>query len=72
MAESVADVSCTVFADTSRHFRLKRGFTGHEHHSELKIINMNGRLYDPVIARIFSPDNYMQVPGSPQGYNRTK
>ena len=27
-----------------------RGFTGHEHYPDLKIINMNGRLYDPVIA----------------------
>ncbi|MBO7444907.1 MAG: hypothetical protein J6T86_00650 [Bacteroidales bacterium] len=60
----------TVLADTSRHFRLERGFTGHEHYTELKIINMNGRLYDPVIARFFSPDNFVQAPGSTQGYNR--
>ena len=31
------------------------GFTGHEHYADLNIINMNGRLYDPVIARFFSP-----------------
>ncbi len=60
----------TVLADTSRHFRLERGFTGHEHYTELKIINMNGRLYDPVIARFFSPDNFVQAPESTQGYNR--
>ena len=33
-----------------------RGFTGHEHYPYFKIINMNGRLYDPVIGRFFSPD----------------
>ena len=47
-----------------------RGFTGHEHYSDLKIINMNGRLYDPVISRFFSPDNYVQIPEFTQSYNR--
>jgi RHS repeat-associated protein len=53
------------------HFNLtKRGFTGHEHYPELKIINMNGRLYDPVIGRFFSPDNFVQMPEFTQAYNR--
>ncbi|MDR2972271.1 MAG: RHS repeat-associated core domain-containing protein, partial [Bacteroidales bacterium] len=47
-----------------------RGFTGHEHYPELKIINMNGRLYDPVIGRFFSPDTYVQNPGFTQSFNR--
>ena len=47
-----------------------RGFTGHEHYADLKIINMNGRLYDPVIARFFSPDNFVQAPEFTQSYNR--
>ena len=47
-----------------------RGFTGHEHYPELKIINMNARLYDPLIARFFSPDNYVQVPEFTQSFNR--
>ena len=51
-------------------FRFPRGFTGHEHYAGLKIINMNGRLYDPVIARFFSPDNFVQVPDFTQSYNR--
>ncbi len=50
--------------------RFDRGFTGHEHYADLKIINMNGRLYDPVIARFFSPDNFVQVPNFTQSYNR--
>jgi RHS repeat-associated protein len=32
--------------------------------------NMNGRLYDPVIGRFFSPDNFVQMPECTQGYNR--
>ena len=48
----------------------RRGFTGHEHYPELKIINMGGRLYDPVIARFFSPDNYVQIPEFTQSFNR--
>jgi len=47
-----------------------RGFTGHEHYNFFKIINMNGRLYDPVIARFFSPDNFVQLPEFTQSYNR--
>ena len=47
-----------------------QNFTGHEHYPWFKIINMNGRLYDPVIARFFSPDNFVQMPEYTQGYNR--
>ena len=48
----------------------QRGFTGHEHYPELKIINMNGRLYDPVIARFFSPDKYVANSSFTQDFNR--
>ncbi|MCL2291138.1 MAG: hypothetical protein FWC34_10655 [Bacteroidetes bacterium] len=47
-----------------------RGFTGHEHYPYIKIINMNGRLYDPVIARFFSPDKYVANSTFTQDYNR--
>ena len=47
-----------------------RGFTGHEHYPDFKIINMNGRLYDPVIGRFFSPDPLVQIPDFTQNYNR--
>ena len=56
--------------DLAGTFRFSRGFTGHEHYADLKIINMNGRLYDPVIARFFSPDNFVQAPDFTQSYNR--
>ncbi len=47
-----------------------RGFTGHEHLDEFGLINMNARLYDPVIGRMLSPDNYVQAPDYTQSYNR--
>ena len=49
---------------------LYRGYTGHEMLPEFGLINMNGRLYDPVIARVLSPDNNVQNPNNPQNYNR--
>jgi len=55
---------------TANYSLTKRGFTGHEHYPQFKIINMNGRLYDPVIARFFSPDIYIQNPRFTQAYNR--
>ena len=51
-------------------FYWLRGFTGHEHLSEFTLINMNGRLYDPVVGRMLSPDNYVQAAGYSQNYNR--
>ncbi|WPV66931.1 FG-GAP-like repeat-containing protein [Chitinophaga sp. LS1] len=49
---------------------LYRGFTGHEHLKDFSLINMNGRMYDPVLGRMMSLDNFVSVPGSSQGYNR--
>jgi len=31
---------------------------------------MNGRMYDPVLARMLSPDNFVQAPGYTQNLNR--
>jgi len=47
-----------------------RGYTGHEMWNEFDIINMNGRLYDPFIARFLGPDNYVQSPTNSQNFNR--
>ena len=49
---------------------LGRGYTGHEHLTDFGLINMNARLYDPVIGRFLSPDPYVQHPESTQGFNR--
>ena len=45
-------------------------FTGHEHLYSFGLINMNGRMYDPLLSSFLSPDNYMQDPTSQQGFNR--
>ena len=49
---------------------MGRGFTGHEHLPWFNLINMNGRLYDPVVGRMLSPDPYVQMPDYTQSYNR--
>jgi len=47
-----------------------RGYTGHEHLPDFDLINMNGRVYDPVLGRFLSPDPFVQFPGAVNGYNR--
>lgn len=47
-----------------------RGYTGHEMLPEFGLINMNGRMYDPVVSRFLSPDNYVQIPENTQSFNR--
>ena len=49
---------------------IARGYTGHEMLDGFGLINMNGRMYDPVIGRILSPDIVVQNPGKTQDYNR--
>lgn len=49
---------------------LDRGYTGHEHLQGIKLIHMNGRLYDPHLKRFLSPDNYIQDISNTQNYNR--
>ena len=46
-----------------------RGYTFHEHLDDFKLINMNGRMYDPVLARFLSPDPIVQLPEYSQSYN---
>lgn len=47
-----------------------RGFTGHEHLDEFSLINMNGRVYDPMLGMFISPDNFVQAPDNTQNFNR--
>lgn len=55
---------------TNNSFKFHRGYTGHEHLPEFGLINMNGRMYDPVVGRFLSPDPYVQAPDFSQNYNR--
>ena len=47
-----------------------RGFTGHEQLDDSGLIHMNGRIYDPELGRMLSPDPVVQVPEFSQNFNR--
>ncbi len=49
---------------------LDRGYTGHEHLQSVGLINMNARLYDPLLHRFLQVDNYIQDPTNTQNYNQ--
>ena len=55
---------------TNNTFAFHRGYTGHEHLPEFDLINMNGRLYDPILGRFLSPDPFVQMPDLSQNFNR--
>jgi RHS repeat-associated protein len=46
-----------------------RGYTGHEHLDQFGMINMNGRVYDPIIDRFLSPEKYVQASQFAQSFN---
>lgn len=48
----------------------RREFTGHETIAGVGLINMNGRVYDPVLGRFLSPDPNIQAAADLQSYNR--
>ena len=57
--------------DAVNHLLADRGFTGHEHlPSVFGLIDMNGRMYDPILGRFLSPDPYVQAPDFAQNFNR--
>ena len=62
VSDWTSQASYQLFAD--------RGFTGHEHLEEFSLINMNGRIYDPMLGRFLSPDPYVQLPDFSQSFNR--
>ena len=55
---------------TKNQIGFHRGFTGHEMLPEFCLINMNGRMYDPIVGRFLSPDNFIQFDNFSQSYNR--
>ncbi|MCQ2065097.1 MAG: RHS repeat-associated core domain-containing protein [Bacteroidaceae bacterium] len=55
---------------TTGSIEFDRGYTGHEHIDELALIDMNGRMYDPILGRFISVDPYIQDPYNPQNFNR--
>jgi RHS repeat-associated protein len=49
---------------------FSRGYTGHEHLDVFNLINMNGRMYDPLLGRFLSPDPLVSDPYFTQDFNR--
>jgi RHS repeat-associated protein len=59
-----------LYTTEPRLFLGNRGFTGHEHLTWYGLINMNARLYDPLVGRFLSPDPFVQAPDFTQSFNR--
>jgi len=49
---------------------LDCGYTFHEMLPEFGLINMNARLYDPILCRMLSPDEHLLDPQNSQNYNK--
>ncbi|WP_437675410.1 RHS repeat-associated core domain-containing protein [Sorangium sp. So ce131] len=49
---------------------VRLGLTGHEHDDELGLVNMKGRIYDPKLKRVLTPDPLVSSPLFGQSYNR--
>jgi RHS repeat-associated protein len=47
-----------------------RGYTNHEHLDALGLIHMNGRVYNPLVARFMTADPGVPHPEDPQSFNR--
>src|SRR5690606_38797882 len=48
----------------------QRGYTGHEMLDDMGLIHMNGRIFDPRLARFMQADPYIQAATHSQSYNR--
>lgn len=48
----------------------ERGFTNHEHYDLFAMIDMNGRVYDPVLGRFLQPDPFIEDMTDLQDLNR--
>ena len=66
----VTNASGVTTSTNAKLLLLQRGYTGHEHFTEVGIIHMNGRIYDPILKTFLSPDNFIQDPNNSQSYNR--
>ena len=64
------DAQTWTYNNVQTNFMFDRGFTMHEHLNAFKLINMNGRMYDPVVARFLSPDPFVQMHEYSQNFNR--
>jgi RHS repeat-associated protein len=49
--------------------KFDRGFTGHEHLDQFGLINMGGRMHEPLVHRFLSSDLGPMEPDNTQSYN---
>lgn len=49
---------------------IDRGYTSHEHLFGVRLIHMNGRLYDPLLRRFLNADENIQDTENSQNYNK--
>ena len=49
---------------------IDRGYTSHQHFTEVGLIHMNGRLYDPLLRRFLNADENIQDMFNTQNYNK--
>ncbi len=47
-----------------------RGYTGHEHLDNTRLVHMNGRAQDPILGRMLSADPIVPNPFNGQAFNR--
>ncbi|NOK20731.1 FG-GAP-like repeat-containing protein [Corallococcus carmarthensis] len=52
------------------HGAVRHGFSSHEHEDEFALINMGGRMYDPLTGRFISPDPQVTSAYDGQAHNR--
>ncbi len=57
------------FNDVPQPALFERGFTGHEHLDKVGLINMNGRMYDPILGRFLGVDPVIQTKDNSQSFN---
>lgn len=66
-ADWTADPAGARYADTQF---MRRGYTGHEHLDNVRLIHMNGRLQDPLLGVMLTPDPVLGLLGNPQSLGR--
>lgn len=64
------DPNTWAYSNSVRIRPINRGYTGHEHLLACNLINMNGRVYDPLLGMFLSPDPFVQAPDFTQNFNR--
>lgn len=58
------------FSGTAPQALYTRGYTMHEHLANFGLIDMKGRVYDPLVGRFLSPDPFIQAPEFSLSFNR--